>query len=257
MEFGNNGKSQRLEHIFTYKAQYINCEYSLNRQRASNPRPLFLYFAPLKERPILCGWQAIQSSIAQSARHVARMKGEDDISPVYARKNNVAFPSSTRSREGGRQGRAFKFHRMDTDSSSVEDDSESGESVGLHKTPAKAAPDVQLLPVEEDKLVDRSIESVSSSGTDRSRKFRNVHRMPSAKKRDTGLKIKCNASNGSFYNDNDVKGHVANIRCLFDKANHYIQPGPLFRSVVRLYAERKLLVFFFIHFMSTMIIWCE
>lgn len=45
------------------------------------------------------------------------------------------------------------------------------------------------------------------------------------------------------------------VRRLFDKAYVYLNPSSLFRFVVYLYAERKLVVFFWIHFMATMVIW--
>lgn len=57
------------------------------------------------------------------------------------------------------------------------------------------------------------------------------------------------------YDETDIQ--VAGVRCLFTKAKEYLDPGPLFRAFVRLYAERKLMVFFLMHFMATMIIWCE
>jgi hypothetical protein len=44
-------------------------------------------------------------------------------------------------------------------------------------------------------------------------------------------------------------------RAIFQKARHYLLPGPFYRAIVYLYAERKLLVFFWIHFISTMVIW--
>lgn len=44
---------------------------------------------------------------------------------------------------------------------------------------------------------------------------------------------------------------------VFDKARQYLRPGAWFRFVTYLYAERKLLVFFFLHFMATMITWSE
>jgi hypothetical protein len=44
-------------------------------------------------------------------------------------------------------------------------------------------------------------------------------------------------------------------RRIFEKASQYVNPGRFFRLVVHLYAERKLLVFFWIHFVSTMVIW--
>jgi hypothetical protein len=45
------------------------------------------------------------------------------------------------------------------------------------------------------------------------------------------------------------------MRDLFKKSYEYIKPGPFFRFAVNFYAERKLLVFFWIHFVLTMIIW--
>ena len=44
-------------------------------------------------------------------------------------------------------------------------------------------------------------------------------------------------------------------RAVFQKARHYLLPGPFYRAIVHLYAERKLLVFFCIHFVSTMVVW--
>lgn len=47
------------------------------------------------------------------------------------------------------------------------------------------------------------------------------------------------------------------IRKLFQKASEYLKPGPLFRWVVYLYSERKMLVFFLVHFVCTMTVWCK
>jgi hypothetical protein len=44
-------------------------------------------------------------------------------------------------------------------------------------------------------------------------------------------------------------------QALFKKARQFINPSPLYRWIMYLYAERKLVVFFGIHFVSTMIIW--
>ena len=44
-------------------------------------------------------------------------------------------------------------------------------------------------------------------------------------------------------------------RAVFQKARQYLLPGPFYRAIVHLYAERKLLVFFCIHFVSTMVVW--
>lgn len=42
---------------------------------------------------------------------------------------------------------------------------------------------------------------------------------------------------------------------LFDKARQYLNPGPLFRFFTYLYAERKLLTFFWVHFIATLVVW--
>lgn len=44
-------------------------------------------------------------------------------------------------------------------------------------------------------------------------------------------------------------------QALFIKARKLLNPGIFFRWVIHLYAERKMIVFFGIHFVSTMIIW--
>lgn len=44
-------------------------------------------------------------------------------------------------------------------------------------------------------------------------------------------------------------------REIFVGARHYLNPGPFFRYIVYLFAERKLLVFSAVHFACTMIIW--
>ena len=44
-------------------------------------------------------------------------------------------------------------------------------------------------------------------------------------------------------------------KAVFSKARQLLDMGKMYRSVVYIYAERKLLVFFGIHFMATMIIW--
>ena len=46
-------------------------------------------------------------------------------------------------------------------------------------------------------------------------------------------------------------------RDIFDKARHYLNPGPFLRYIIYLYGERKLLTFFCVHFMCTMVIWGE
>jgi hypothetical protein len=44
-------------------------------------------------------------------------------------------------------------------------------------------------------------------------------------------------------------------RAIFQKARQYLNPGCFFRLIVYLYAERKLIVFFWIHFFSTLVVW--
>jgi hypothetical protein len=44
---------------------------------------------------------------------------------------------------------------------------------------------------------------------------------------------------------------------IFDKVRQYLRPGPWFRFITYLYAERKLVIFFLVHFMATMITWSE
>ena len=44
-------------------------------------------------------------------------------------------------------------------------------------------------------------------------------------------------------------------KTLFRRAADYIQPSSLFRLIVHLYGERKLVVFFWLHFVATMAIW--
>lgn len=44
-------------------------------------------------------------------------------------------------------------------------------------------------------------------------------------------------------------------RAIFQKARQYLNPGCFFRSIVYFYAERKIIVFFWIHFVCTLVIW--
>ena len=44
-------------------------------------------------------------------------------------------------------------------------------------------------------------------------------------------------------------------KLIFQKARQYLNPGPLYRYFVYLFAERKLLVFFWAHLMSTLVVW--
>jgi len=47
------------------------------------------------------------------------------------------------------------------------------------------------------------------------------------------------------------------VKNLFNKAYEYLNPGRFFRSIVYLFAERKMMVFFLTHLACTMIIWCK
>jgi superfamily II DNA helicase RecQ len=44
-------------------------------------------------------------------------------------------------------------------------------------------------------------------------------------------------------------------RDLFEKARQFLSPSAFYRFIVYLYAERKLVVFFWIHFVGTMVVW--
>ena len=44
---------------------------------------------------------------------------------------------------------------------------------------------------------------------------------------------------------------------IFNKARQYLNPGPVFRFFVYLYAERKLLTFFWVHCIATLVVWGE
>ena len=44
-------------------------------------------------------------------------------------------------------------------------------------------------------------------------------------------------------------------RLILERARELIKPSPLFRLITLLYAERKLLLVFFAHFLATMIVW--
>lgn len=44
---------------------------------------------------------------------------------------------------------------------------------------------------------------------------------------------------------------------LFKKARQFLDPSNFYRTIMYLFAERKLIVFFGIHFVSTMIVWSE
>ena len=42
---------------------------------------------------------------------------------------------------------------------------------------------------------------------------------------------------------------------LMSKSKEFLKPGPLFRTVTQLYAERKLVLFLTIHYIVTLIVW--
>lgn len=44
---------------------------------------------------------------------------------------------------------------------------------------------------------------------------------------------------------------------IFNKARQYLNPGPVLRFFVYLYAERKLLTFFWVHCIATLVVWGE
>jgi hypothetical protein len=46
-------------------------------------------------------------------------------------------------------------------------------------------------------------------------------------------------------------------REIFHKAREYLHPSFFFRFIIQLYAQRKMNVFFLVHFMSTMVIWAH
>jgi hypothetical protein len=56
--------------------------------------------------------------------------------------------------------------------------------------------------------------------------------------------------------DTDDK-NTSGVEELFQKARHMLCPSTFYRHITYLYAERKLVVFFLVHFVSTLIIWCE
>lgn len=55
----------------------------------------------------------------------------------------------------------------------------------------------------------------------------------------------------------DVDDDIEQEKMIFDKARQYLTPGIFFRFFTYLYSERKLLVFFWIHFMCTMTVWSK
>jgi hypothetical protein len=62
-----------------------------------------------------------------------------------------------------------------------------------------------------------------------------------------------NPSTDGDTDDADTSG----VEELFQKARHMLCPSTCYKHITYLYAERKLVVFFLVHFVSTLIIWCE
>mmetsp|Transcript_30985 Transcript_30985/g.74535 ORF Transcript_30985/g.74535 Transcript_30985/m.74535 type:complete len:111 (-) Transcript_30985:3984-4316(-) len=51
--------------------------------------------------------------------------------------------------------------------------------------------------------------------------------------------------------ETDDDSTISDIRELFNKARHLLCPSAFYRQITYLYAERKLMVFFLVHFVST------
>ena len=54
---------------------------------------------------------------------------------------------------------------------------------------------------------------------------------------------------------NDDEPAVYDTKGLFQKARILLNPSALFRGMTYLYAERKLMVFFLVHLVATLVIW--
>ena len=57
--------------------------------------------------------------------------------------------------------------------------------------------------------------------------------------------------------ESDDEASISDVKDLFHKARLLLCPTEFYRQITYLYAERKLMVFFLVHFVSTMIIWCK
>jgi len=57
--------------------------------------------------------------------------------------------------------------------------------------------------------------------------------------------------------ESDDDSTIADVKELFHKARHLLCPTAFYRRITYLYAERKLMVFFLVHLVSTLIIWCK
>lgn len=55
----------------------------------------------------------------------------------------------------------------------------------------------------------------------------------------------------------NLESDIRSERAIFQRASELLQPGPFFRLSTYLYAERKLYVFFFVHLMCTIVVWCK
>jgi len=62
------------------------------------------------------------------------------------------------------------------------------------------------------------------------------------------------SSDSSAMSDSE-KAFSQDDRALFEKARNHLNPSPFFRWIICLYGQRKLYIFFFIHFVSTIVIW--
>ena len=61
-------------------------------------------------------------------------------------------------------------------------------------------------------------------------------------------------SDDELFNDEES---VSEVKNLFHKARLILCPTKFYHQITYLYAERKLMVFFLVHFVSTMIVWCK
>mmetsp|Transcript_21141 Transcript_21141/g.51988 ORF Transcript_21141/g.51988 Transcript_21141/m.51988 type:complete len:329 (+) Transcript_21141:26-1012(+) len=67
--------------------------------------------------------------------------------------------------------------------------------------------------------------------------------------------IKYNSVSTDAESDDEVS--ISDVKDLFHKARLLLCPTKFYRQITYLYAERKLMVFFLVHLVSTLIIWCK
>jgi hypothetical protein len=65
------------------------------------------------------------------------------------------------------------------------------------------------------------------------------------------------ASSGLGDHTSEARKSIDSERVIFNAAHRLLRPGAFYRYVIYLYAERKLMVAFSIHFIATIIIWGE